>query len=1195
MEGEVKQYHYEDAEHGILSDGYTVETSEAYVNLVVSEKGEPSAPRIWTDHTKSNDEARTIGYGAKVGEKAVGEALEILSQSPAVSSETQEWCKKVLEQANKIIDEFKKTDFQKPVEVFINEDTTISLQAFAYNYGEPAHDINEIEGYDTDSMIIGGGGQSIYNYAAEIVNYDALVKENDKAIEDLQKFYDTKIYPFKDISYDERTEEQQENFSFFSDWHKDIYYHRPHDEQSNECFKKHEEIEKSHEDDYRLLGRLQEDCKYFLGGGNAHEKYLWGQTVEGHIEAMQKTYDKLPEGYKPAWLSQEQIGDYGKQMTEALQKRELELTIRYTFPENLDYNYNKELTESAIGLQVIRDTLDKTPPIENGKDRIDLLTAGYHTVDRLLSEKAAELRESAEAVAKSFTEAKEFFKGERSADEQARYDRYSSAENVYQDMKSVDGLRELKTATKNLADSYTVALYDNYGRPDNDLPKEEFQKAENTLHSINEQYSLIFKELKSAEYTIPETELATSYRKALDSIAGGSWYQRGDIDQKLETPEGVKELISTLKSEMSNHDSFGYPEYEDGDDMKNANEMLRHLEHISEELTLSQAKEAEMDNRIFAEFIVDAGFHLEKTENGDYTLHNDLVGKGMPVLDETGGEHDGEALVFKANEADKIGIELDSFFADGIMADLDEQLVDYFPALADEGQPQNVEDWVKFGKEHPEFIEDNSRLWEYNICEIFANNFKGVDLDKVYEEQEQNKEQSHFVAKTVPSVAYTVLGTEEGYQPAVIGGNTFTEVFPTQKEAVEWLTEKFDASLEKNDDNVPIFIQHNEDISKNIIEVDPNLDGFEGFSSADGFCLNTQLGLYDIGLQEILDRTTLLQEAGVGSLDEIINNDNMTLEVYVFAHTDGDITACVTLSDDDKCPSCNIPLTPEEKEGITKAIEDKIHEPLKDTVRDSLKEQYEDLYISATQETIEFMDDSTTYLNFVLDPTDRGLDALMSENDVYEKIDEKNIDDFLDKLNDENMTVQYSLNANVYRDGNVTLDLTVEDKSGGHMFEITPDKGTQEYIMLLAETTLETPVKEYLEEHDRAFNQDVEQTYEQAAYEEASNYMAHSTTTESDRVEGLKYVMFEDGSGHAEWDGHDLGQIDLQTKEIKTDGSWTPMPYESTEYVKDCFREAVEEKAIAMGAKLKENEKTAPETEKPEKKWKKIDEDFGNR
>ena len=92
-----------------------------------------------------------------------------------------------------------------------------------------------------------------------------------------------------------------------------------------------------------------------------------------------------------------------------------------------------------------------------------------------------------------------------------------------------------------------------------------------------------------------------------------------------------------------------------------------------------------------------------------------------------------------------------------------------------------------------------------------------------------------------------------------------------------------------------------------------------------------------------------------------------------------------------------------------------------------------------------------------------------------------------------------------------------------------------------------------------------------------------------------KYVMFEDGSGHAEWDGHDLGQIDLQTKEIKTDGSWTPMPYESTEYVKDCFREAVEEKAIAMGAKLKENEKTAPETEKPEKKWKKIDEDFGNR
>lgn len=44
----------------------------------------------------------------------------------------------------------------------------------------------------------------------------------------------------------------------------------------------------NHEEEfkYQLLDRLRCDCKYFLGAGNRHEKYLWGGTVKMHIEFM---------------------------------------------------------------------------------------------------------------------------------------------------------------------------------------------------------------------------------------------------------------------------------------------------------------------------------------------------------------------------------------------------------------------------------------------------------------------------------------------------------------------------------------------------------------------------------------------------------------------------------------------------------------------------------------------------------------------------------------------------------------------------------------------------------------------------------------------------------------------------------------------------------------------------------------------
>ena len=40
------------------------------------------------------------------------------------------------------------------------------------------------------------------------------------------------------------------------------------------------------ENDYRMLGRLKQDCEYFLGCGNGYEGHLYHGTVEKICEAM---------------------------------------------------------------------------------------------------------------------------------------------------------------------------------------------------------------------------------------------------------------------------------------------------------------------------------------------------------------------------------------------------------------------------------------------------------------------------------------------------------------------------------------------------------------------------------------------------------------------------------------------------------------------------------------------------------------------------------------------------------------------------------------------------------------------------------------------------------------------------------------------------------------------------------------------
>ncbi len=105
-------------------------------------------------------------------------------------------------------------------------------------------------------------------------------------------------------------------------------------------------IPSSHEDSYRLLGRLKADCEYFLGYGDRAERHLWAGNVHGHIQKMRELYDLVPE--KPEWLTQEQIDSYEQQMAPRYQVVTYH-HIENGFDDKLDYQTLKQAEKAAQG------------------------------------------------------------------------------------------------------------------------------------------------------------------------------------------------------------------------------------------------------------------------------------------------------------------------------------------------------------------------------------------------------------------------------------------------------------------------------------------------------------------------------------------------------------------------------------------------------------------------------------------------------------------------------------------------------------------------------------------------------------------------------------------------------------------------------------------------------------------------------
>ena len=105
-----------------------------------------------------------------------------------------------------------------------------------------------------------------------------------------------------------------------------------------------EAMPSGHGDEYRLLGRLKDDCDYFLGAGGRAEKHLWAGNVREQIAKMRELYAALPE--KPEWLTSEDIDRYAQRM-----EPPYEVAVYHHFEngfdERLDYQTLAEAEQAS--------------------------------------------------------------------------------------------------------------------------------------------------------------------------------------------------------------------------------------------------------------------------------------------------------------------------------------------------------------------------------------------------------------------------------------------------------------------------------------------------------------------------------------------------------------------------------------------------------------------------------------------------------------------------------------------------------------------------------------------------------------------------------------------------------------------------------------------------------------------------------
>ncbi len=65
---------------------------------------------------------------------------------------------------------------------------------------------------------------------------------------------------------------------------------------------------------YQMLGRLINDCEYYLE--NRNPNCLWAKNIEDQIKEMRRIYSSFEDGQKPLFITDEIISNYEKSMRE---------------------------------------------------------------------------------------------------------------------------------------------------------------------------------------------------------------------------------------------------------------------------------------------------------------------------------------------------------------------------------------------------------------------------------------------------------------------------------------------------------------------------------------------------------------------------------------------------------------------------------------------------------------------------------------------------------------------------------------------------------------------------------------------------------------------------------------------------------------------------------------------------------------
>lgn len=67
---------------------------------------------------------------------------------------------------------------------------------------------------------------------------------------------------------------------------------------------------------YRLLSRMEMDCRYYLSYGNRCPKFLWANNEKEQIEYMKAIWRSFPANGKPQWMTYTEILGYEQAMME---------------------------------------------------------------------------------------------------------------------------------------------------------------------------------------------------------------------------------------------------------------------------------------------------------------------------------------------------------------------------------------------------------------------------------------------------------------------------------------------------------------------------------------------------------------------------------------------------------------------------------------------------------------------------------------------------------------------------------------------------------------------------------------------------------------------------------------------------------------------------------------------------------------